>query len=168
MKSIHIPTNDTSSANPQSLKEIMEAAGLPPKTVIATARKYAPSFDKVMLSKCMNPQKYGVVIHPIILSAVKSKVKFDDDRTERQSSRSEKTLNQCERILRHFRDYGSITSLEAMKEYGIMRLASRVSDLKRRGYKIEVVTERGKNRYGESTSYARYFLREHKQEGNHV
>ena len=48
-------------------------------------------------------------------------------------------MTQCERILRHLEDYGSITSLEAMSEYGIMRLASRVNDLRRLGYPI--VTE---------------------------
>lgn len=67
---------------------------------------------------------------------------------------------QCDRILRHFRDYGSITSLEAMKEYGIMRLASRISDLRRLGYAIKKTTETSKNRYGEPTSYARYSLEE--------
>lgn len=37
---------------------------------------------------------------------------------------------QCDRVLRHLSDYGSITSLEAISEYGILRLASRISDLK--------------------------------------
>lgn len=69
-------------------------------------------------------------------------------------------MTQCEKILRHMEDYGSITSLEAVKEYGIMRLASRISDLKRLGVPISKTTERGKNRYGEATSYARYSLRE--------
>ena len=46
-------------------------------------------------------------------------------------------MTQCDRIIRHLNDYGSITSLEAMKEYGIMRLASRISDLRRRGYHLE-------------------------------
>lgn len=68
-------------------------------------------------------------------------------------------MTQCEFILRHFKDYGSITSLEAMQEYGIMRLASRISDLRKMGYNIEVVTETGKNRYGEKTSYARYSMK---------
>lgn len=39
-------------------------------------------------------------------------------------------ITQCERILRHLKDYGSITSLEAVNEYGIMRLASRINDLR--------------------------------------
>ena len=42
-------------------------------------------------------------------------------------------MTQCELIQRHLEDYGSITSLEAMQEYGIMRLASRIADLKQMG-----------------------------------
>lgn len=67
-------------------------------------------------------------------------------------------MTQCERIIRHLQDYGSITSLEAMKEYGIMRLASRINDLKNRGYKIISITEKSKNRYGEPTCYSVYML----------
>lgn len=69
-------------------------------------------------------------------------------------------MTQCDRILRHLNDYGSITSLEAMKEYGIMRLASRISDLKNMGYKITSITETSKNRYGETTHYSKYMLAE--------
>lgn len=68
-------------------------------------------------------------------------------------------MTQCERILRHMEDYGSITSLEAMSEYGIMRLASRVNDLRRLGYPIVTETVTGQNRYGETTSYARYSIK---------
>lgn len=67
-------------------------------------------------------------------------------------------MTQCERILRHLEDYGSITSATAMQEYGIMRLASRISDLKRQGVHIEKEMVSGKNRYGEQTSYAKYSL----------
>ena len=65
-------------------------------------------------------------------------------------------MTQNDRILRHLQDYGSITSMEAMADYGIMRLASRVNDLRRDGHNIvtEVVT--GSNRYGEKTRWARY------------
>ena len=58
-------------------------------------------------------------------------------------------ISQCDRILRHLRDYGSITSLEAITEYGILRLASRINDLKGRGYNITSETVMGKNRYEE-------------------
>ena len=67
-------------------------------------------------------------------------------------------LTQCDRILRHLEDYGSIDPMVAIKEYGCMRLASRISDLKGRG--VEIVSERtkGKNRYDEPTSYCTYRL----------
>lgn len=67
-------------------------------------------------------------------------------------------MTQNERILRHLRDRGSITAIEAMEDYGIMRLASRVSDLKRSGHTIHREMVAGKNRYGEATSYARYSI----------
>lgn len=67
-------------------------------------------------------------------------------------------MTQSERIARHLRDYGSITSLEAIQEYRIMRLASRISDLKRKGLPIQREMVSGRNRYGEATSYARYSL----------
>ena len=67
-------------------------------------------------------------------------------------------MTQCEKIIRHMEDYGSISSLEAVNEYGIMRLASRISDLKRMGVSISKETVKGKNRYGEASSYARYSL----------
>ena len=68
-------------------------------------------------------------------------------------------MTQCEKVLRHLEDYGSITSLTAMQEYGIMRLASRISDLKQMGVPIEKEMVSGKNRYGEPTSFARYSLK---------
>lgn len=65
-------------------------------------------------------------------------------------------MKQALRILRHLEDYGSITQAEAYNEYGIMRLASRIDELRHDG--IPIVTEcvKGKNRYGEPTRYARY------------
>lgn len=65
-------------------------------------------------------------------------------------------MTQSERILRHLEDYGSITQMDAIRDYGIMRLASRVDELRKAGHPIitEVVT--GKNRYGEPTRWARY------------
>lgn len=69
-------------------------------------------------------------------------------------------ITQCERILRHLKDYGSITSLEAVNEYGIMRLASRINDLRAEGIAIVSEIRTGKNRYGENTHYAVYRLAE--------
>ena len=69
-------------------------------------------------------------------------------------------ITQCDRILRHMKDYGSITSLEAVNEYGIMRLASRINDLRAQGIAISSEVATGKNRYGETTHYAVYRLAE--------
>ena len=69
-------------------------------------------------------------------------------------------ITQCERILRHMKDYGSISSLEAMNEYGIMRLASRINDLRAQGIAIVSEVKTGKNRYGEDTHFAVYKLKE--------
>lgn len=72
-------------------------------------------------------------------------------------------MKQTEKIARHLETYGSITSLEAMQECGIMRLASRISDLKRAGIPIKTEMVSGKNRFGENTSYAKYWLDESKE-----
>ena len=69
-------------------------------------------------------------------------------------------ITQCERILRHMKDYGSISSLEAMNEYGIMRLASRINDLRAQGIAIVSEVKTGKNRYGEDTHFAVYKIKE--------
>lgn len=67
---------------------------------------------------------------------------------------------QCDRILRHLKEYGSISDLEAYSEYGIRRLASRIHDLKKKG--VDIVSERvnGKNRYGEATHFSVYRLKQ--------
>lgn len=69
----------------------------------------------------------------------------------------EKTT-QCDRIVEYMQDNGSITSWEAMKELGCMRLASRIHDLRKRGFKVIKEMVADENRYGESVSYARYRL----------
>ena len=69
-----------------------------------------------------------------------------------------KTLTQNQRIIRHLKDKGSITALEAMKEYGIMRLSSRVCELKNQGYLIRSEFISSKNRYNESVSFSKYSL----------
>lgn len=69
-----------------------------------------------------------------------------------------KKKTQCDRILDYIQEFGSITQLDALRDLGCMRLASRVCDLRREGYHILSKSETSKNRYGESVSYSRYFL----------
>ncbi len=69
-------------------------------------------------------------------------------------------MTQTEKILKHMEQYGKITPIEAMQEYGIMRLASRISDLKKAGYKIKKGVCTSTNRYGEKVYFAEYSLEE--------
>ena len=67
-------------------------------------------------------------------------------------------MTQTERIYKYMQDFGSITQLEAIRDIGVMRLASRITDLRKQGVAIEKEMEKGKNRYGEATHFARYRL----------
>jgi hypothetical protein len=69
-------------------------------------------------------------------------------------------MTQNERILNYIEEFGSITQLDALRDLGVMRLASRVSDLRSKGYNIVSKTEAVKNRYGESCHIKRYSLGE--------
>lgn len=46
------------------------------------------------------------------------------------------TISQNQQILRHLRKYNGITTLVAFRLYGITRLASRISELRKMGYDI--------------------------------
>ena len=65
---------------------------------------------------------------------------------------------QCARILRHMTDYGAIDPMVAIREYGCLRLAARIADLKKDGHPIEAKRVKSKNRYGEQTSWCEYRL----------
>lgn len=67
---------------------------------------------------------------------------------------------QNERILDYIEEFGSITQLEALRDLGVMRLASRISDLRRKGYNIVSKTEAVKNRHEEICYIKRYSLGE--------
>lgn len=68
-------------------------------------------------------------------------------------------VKQTERILRHLEERGSITTLEAITEHGVLRLASRINDLRRAGHKIISTYVTGKNRYGETVRFSVYTLK---------
>ena len=68
--------------------------------------------------------------------------------------------SQCERIIDYINEFGSITTLDAFNDLGCTRLASRINDLKKQGYKFNKKSEKGKNRFGETTHYIRYSLAE--------
>ena len=65
---------------------------------------------------------------------------------------------QADRILQYMEQFGSITQLEAIKDLGCMRLASRISDLKRKGIPIKSEMVGVKNRFGETSYISQYSL----------
>ena len=66
-------------------------------------------------------------------------------------------MTQNEVILDHLKNYGGLTSLEAIRLYQITRLAARISDLRKKGYNILSETIRKKD--GKKTiKYSRYWL----------
>ena len=76
---------------------------------------------------------------------------------------------QCDRIIDYITQNGSITSLEAMESLGVMRLASRINDVKRSGFSIASETVKSKNRFGETVYFSRYTMKEEQenaQQGN--
>lgn len=69
-------------------------------------------------------------------------------------------ITQTQAVLMYLEEKGSITHLEAQKELGIMRLASRIVDLKKMGFEFDCTTEKVPTRYGGTTRIKRYRLRE--------
>lgn len=73
-----------------------------------------------------------------------------------------KEITQEMRILNYMIDNGSITSWEAIKEFGITRISARIFELRKRGFFIENEWEHTTNRYGDKIKYARYVLNKEK------
>lgn len=67
-------------------------------------------------------------------------------------------MTQCERVLKHIQQYGTITTKQAYDLYGITRLGARIYDLKNQGYDIVADSVPVKNRFGEKAHVARYKL----------
>ena len=74
----------------------------------------------------------------------------------------EKTLEKethYDRVLKHLKDRGHITSLEAFREYGLTRLSAVIFDLRKDGFNIASDKVGRKNRYGKMVYFAKYTLR---------
>ena len=66
-------------------------------------------------------------------------------------AKGEHRPTQCDRIVKYIKDFGSISTWQAMTDLGIARLASRVHDLKKKVYSFKVERINTFNRYGEKT-----------------
>jgi hypothetical protein len=63
---------------------------------------------------------------------------------------------QTQRVLDYIREFGSITAIDAVRDLGVLRLAARISDLKKAGYDIISEQQAVQNRFGETCYVARY------------
>ena len=64
--------------------------------------------------------------------------------------------SQSDAVLWHLKTYGSITSYEAIKEYGATRLADLIYKHKKNGYDIESIPVKKKTRFGRNTTISKY------------
>lgn len=71
---------------------------------------------------------------------------------------------QSDMVLRYMHQFGSITPMDAMQDLGCMRLAARISNLRADGNKIGRRMRKFTNRYGNTVSFAEYYLMEEKNE----
>lgn len=65
---------------------------------------------------------------------------------------------QAEVVLKHLKRYRTITSLQAIRGYGITRLSHVIYVLRRKGYNIVTIPTRVATRYG-GTTVAKYRLK---------
>jgi|TARA_R110002012_G_scaffold315766_1_gene530035 hypothetical protein len=70
--------------------------------------------------------------------------------------KSEEVKCQADAILWHLKTYGSITSYEAIKEYGATRLSAIIFNHRKEGYNIDSVPLTKKTRFGRNTTIAKY------------
>lgn len=70
----------------------------------------------------------------------------------------QKRPTQCDRVLQYLREFGEITTLEALRDLGVLHLPRRIADLKERGVRIETSSRKVTTRYGNQTTIAVYRL----------
>lgn len=69
-----------------------------------------------------------------------------------------KEITQEDRVLMFMKDTGSITSWQAIQQFGITRLSAKIFNLRREGYEITNKMRFSKNRYGEQIHFVEYVL----------
>lgn len=74
-----------------------------------------------------------------------------------------KRTTHIDRTLQYMQDFGSITSIDAFREFGNTRLSATIFEIRHRyGIPVKSKREVGKNRYGDKTEYVRYYIEEEK------
>ena len=69
-------------------------------------------------------------------------------------------MTQCDQVIAYLQENIAITDTVARELFGINRLAARIWDLRRKGYKIESETVRFTTRLGRTGKYVIYRIKE--------
>lgn len=67
-------------------------------------------------------------------------------------------ITQRDRVLQRIHELGYITSYDAYTSIGCTQLATRISELKDRGYMFKKERIKTRNKYGDETHYDKYYL----------
>lgn len=63
------------------------------------------------------------------------------------------------KVAYHLKDLGSITSWEAIEQYGATRLSAIIYNLKKKGWVFDDETIEWTDRYGDTTHFKRYITK---------
>lgn len=69
-------------------------------------------------------------------------------------------MNKTSAVLQWLQAKASISSMEAIENFGATRLSAIIFNLRKKGYNIETVTCEGVDRFGNKMQFARYYLRD--------
>ncbi|MBQ7798084.1 MAG: DNA-binding protein [Clostridia bacterium] len=67
-------------------------------------------------------------------------------------------LTQYDRVLQHLQNNKKLSQKQAINLYGAYRLSDIIYRMRKAGYKISTNFKSGKNRFGDSVSWAEYRL----------
>lgn len=73
-----------------------------------------------------------------------------------------KRVTKFQQVTEHLETYGTITSWQAIQQYGATRLSDIIFRLRKQGYDIETKDETTRDRNGNACTYAKYIL--HREE----
>lgn len=78
-------------------------------------------------------------------------------------------MNIQDRILDYLKAGNTLTAKQAQQIFGTQRLGAYIHNLRKDGYDIVSVTEKGKNRYGDKVIWSKYSLKSmEKANMNHI
>lgn len=68
-------------------------------------------------------------------------------------------MTKTQAVLEWLQTNASISSMEAINNFGATRLSAIIFNLRKRGHNIETVMVEGRDRFGNHMRFARYYLR---------